>query len=241
MFVEPLQAATMWKFIQRLLAFFGLILLTALALCFTHYPWRAYRWLGTDAAVMPEEPDVIVMLGGGGIPSESGLMRSYMVSEAARQYSNALVAVAMPDTNDISSVRLKDELILRGIKAERIVWEDRGRNTREQALRLRDMLYADGADPIVLLVTSPAHLKRSMLTFRKAGFTQIFAVTEFGVSIKTDLEYDDQDLGSNPIVPMPDIGSNVILRYHFWNNLGLEARLVHEWAALVYYRLMGWI
>lgn len=231
----------MRKFLHRLLAFFGLILLAAIALCFTQIPWRAYEWLGTDKQVLAEEPDVLVMLGGGGVPSESGLMRSYVLAEAARLFPNAMVAVAMPDTNDISSIRMKEELVLRGIKAERILWEDQGRNTREQATRLRQMLYADGLDPVVVLVTSPAHMKRSLLTFRKAGFEKIFPQTEFGVSMASNLSYVREDLGAEPAVPMPDIGQNEMLRYHFWSNLSIEVRVLHEFAALAYYRLMGWI
>lgn len=219
----------------------GLVFLTMLALCFTPYPWRAYAWLARDGHVLASPPEVLVLLGGGGIPSESGLMRSYVLARMARAHPNAMVAVAMPDTNDVSCIRMREELILRGIQPERIMWEDQGRNTREQALRLRDMLYADGMEPAVLVVTSPNHLKRTLLTFRKAGFHDITGVAEFGESLTADMHYEREDLGGKPAVPLPDIGRSYTFRYAFWNNLSYQMRVLHELAGMAYYRVMGWI
>jgi hypothetical protein len=56
-----------------------------------------------------------------------------------------------------------------GIAPERIVYEDRSRNTHENAQFTRDMLNP-GADEIWLLVTSAWHMPRSMGVFRAAGF-----------------------------------------------------------------------
>lgn len=219
----------------------GLVFLVILGLCFTPYPWRAYAWLARDSHIPAGEPEVLVLLGGGGIPSESGLMRSYLLAQLARRHPNALVAVAMPDTNDVSCIRMREELVLRGIKPERMVWEDQGRNTREQALRLHDLLYADGMRPAVLLVTSPNHLKRALLTFRKAGFHDITGVAEFGESLTADMHYEREDLGGKPALPLPDIGRSYTFRYAFWNNLGYLTRVLNELSGLAYYRLMGWI
>jgi uncharacterized SAM-binding protein YcdF (DUF218 family) len=235
----------MFRLIRRLLtgvlATAGLVLLTILALCFTPYPWRAYAWLARDGHVLTTSPEVLVLMGGGGIPSESGLMRSYVLAQLARKYSNAMVAVAMPDTNDVSCIRMREELILRGIAPDRIVWEDQGRNTREQAMRLHAMLYADGMEPAVLVVTSPNHMKRTLLTFRKAGFHDITGVAEFGESLNADMTYAREELGGKTALALPDIGQSYTLRYTFWNNLYFQLRTLHELAGLAYYRLMGWI
>lgn len=234
----------MFRFFRRLLAGVlmgaGLVLLLVVALCFTPFPWRAYAWLARDTQSLTGEPDVLVMLGGGGIPSESGLMRSYALAEQARRHPNALVAVAMPDTNDLSCIRMKEELVMRGISPDRIIWEDQGRNTREQALRLHTMLYADGMEPNTLLVTSPNHMKRALLTFRKAGFHAITGRSEFGEALTADLHYTRQELGGTAAA-LPDIGQSYTLRYSFWNNLHYQFRVLHELAGLAYYRVMGWI
>lgn len=219
----------------------GVVFVTILALCFTPYPWRAYTWLARDGHVLKSAPDVLVLMGGGGIPSETGLMRSYVVAQMARIHPNALVAVAMPDTNDVSCIRMREELILRGIQPDRIVWEDRGRNTREQAMRLRTMLYADGMEPAVLVITSPNHVKRCLLTFRKAGFHEVAGLAEFGESLTADMHYEREDLGGKPAIPLPDIGRTYTFRYAFWNNLGYQMRVLHELTGLAYYRVMGWI
>lgn len=235
----------MWRILKRavggLVSGAGLVFLLFLGLCFTPYPWRTYAWMARDPHVLAQEPEVIVMLGGGGIPSESGLMRSYVLAQAARRYPNAMVAVAMPDTNDLSCIRMKEELVMRGIKPDRMVWEDQGRNTREQALRLHAMLYADGMTPPVLLITSPNHMKRSLLTFRKAGFHDIAGLAEFGESLTADMHYEREDLGGRPALPLPDIGRSYTFRYAFWNNLSYQMRVLNELAALTYYRFMGWI
>ena len=229
------------RVVQVLVGGAGLVFLTILALCFTPYPWRAYAWLARDGHVLTASPEVLVLMGGGGIPSESGLMRSYVVAQLARTYPNAMVAVAMPDTNDVSCIRMREELILRGIKPERMVWEDQGRNTREQALRLHDLLYGDGLEPAVLVVTSPNHIKRTLLAFRKAGFHDVTAVAEFGESLSSNLQYQREEMGGKSVVPLPDIGRSYTLRYTFWNNLYFQLRTYHELAGLAYYRLMGWI
>lgn len=229
------------RWVTRVLAVAGAVFLIFLGLCFTPYPWRAYAWMARDPHVLGQEPEVLVMLGGGGIPSESGLMRSYVLAQAARRHPNALVAVAMPDTNDLSCIRMKEELVMRGVQPDRIVWEDQGRNTREQAVRLHEMLYADGMEPSVLLITSPNHMKRSLLTFRKAGFQNIGGLAEFGESLTADMHYEREDMGGAPALPLPEIGRSYTFRYAFWNNLAYQMRVLNEFAALAYYRLMGWI
>lgn len=102
--------------LARLLILAGLALLVLLTLCFTPVPWRIYRWLGTDSAALYAEPDYIVVLGGGGIPSESGLMRTYRAAEEGRRWPTARLIVALPgqvgaDTSQAD--RMRAELILR--------------------------------------------------------------------------------------------------------------------------------
>ncbi len=221
----------------------GLVFLLSLILAFTPLPWRAYRWLASDPEDLGRPPQYIVILGGGGIPSESGLMRTYWGAGAARKHIHATVVVALPVDGELAgsaTARMRDELMLRGVERDRILIEPQGRNTREQALNVGGMIGPDHRKAPVLIVTSPDHMKRALLTFRKAGFGRVAPLAAFSESVQAPLTYDTKELGGRDI-PMPNIGSMTSLKYRFWNNLGFQLRVARELTALGYYRLMGWI
>jgi uncharacterized SAM-binding protein YcdF (DUF218 family) len=226
------------RWLRNALALLGCGVVVMWILCFTNYPWYWYRWLSARDDVLRGTPDVIVVLGGGGIPSETGLMRSYVAAEAARHHTNALVVVAMPDARDPSTRGMLDELAARGVSRERLRLEDQGRNTWEQARHLRRMLAAGGADPAILLITSPDHMRRALGALRKAGFTRAGGRPADSVSLAADLSIEPAaETGGRPGVP--DVGS-VQVRYGIWNNFGLLNRCVRESVALLYYRVEGW-
>ena len=188
--------------------------------------------------MLREPPDFIVVLGGGGIPSESGLMRSYVAAAAARDFPETMVVVAMPDARDPSTQAMLDELVLRGVKRERLMLEDQGRNTWEQARHLRRMLAADGVEPVVLLITSPDHMRRAAGALHRAGFAQVGSRPADSVSVAADLSIEPAaELGG--LAGVPDVGS-VQLRYGVWNNFALLNRCLRESIALLYYRAEGW-
>lgn len=228
---------------RGLLALVGLAAVTLAALGFTSLPWKAYAWLSTDAARLGDGPEYIVVLGGGGIPSRSGLVRSYRAAEAARRFEDATVIVALPQDDELEKsapARMKAELVLRGVAADRILLEPGGRNTREQALNVAEMIDADPARAPVLVVTSPDHLKRALLSFRKAGFGRVAGLPSLEESVAIDLSYDADALGGNGL-PVPDVGGMITVRYRFWTNLAYEMDVARELCALAYYRLKGWI
>ena len=131
------------RILKTILIVSGCLFLTLFLLCFTTAPfWTWYR-LSTKYAGIHRPPDVIIVLGGGGMPSESGLMRCWYGAKAATYYNRSGVIVALPgDTTDsMSSVnRMKRELVLRGVESERIRVEDAGTNTRSQALNIYSLL-----------------------------------------------------------------------------------------------------
>lgn len=205
-------------------------------------PWPILRWLGTDPRPLAGEPDYIVMMGGGGIPSESGLMRAFRTAELASLFPRAKVVVAMPfepgeGPGDVGGVAR--ELMLRGVARDRLMQEGQGRHTREQAVRVREMLVGSREEPVVLVVTSPDHLRRSLLAFRKAGFARVHGSSVFSQALRADLAYGADSAGEPDVVPA--LGRSLLLRYRLWDNLELEARLLRELAALLYYRAHGWI
>ncbi|MFH0908951.1 MAG: YdcF family protein [bacterium] len=227
------------KIVRVLIDVTGLASVILVVLCFTPCPWRVLTWLGQDPVPLEGEPDGIVLLSGGGIPSESGLMRCYEAAAAARRFSNAFVVVAMPEEADeqtSSAMRMFEEFEMRGVPRDRLKLEGRGRNTHEQAVNTFAMLGATTNQPVLLIVTSPDHMRRSLKTFRKAGFVRVHGAAAYDVAVNADLRYDVDTLGLQTAV-----GGNLVVRYQFWNNLMMEARIVREFFALGYYGLMGWL
>ncbi len=222
----------------------GIALICGCLLNLTSCPWRVYSWLATDEYVFPGEPDYIVVLGGGGIPSESGLMRTYYGASAATHFfKTAKVIVALPEEpgQEPSSLALmKRELEMRGVSRNRILAEGEGHNTREQALLAARMLGGDFDRYRLLLVTSPEHMKRSLLAFRKAGFKQVMGWPAMDVSVEVEMTYEDDELGGHWSLA-PDVGDALMIRYTFWNHLNYTLKSTREIVALAYYWVRGWV
>lgn len=217
----------------------GLTFAGVLVLPVTPVPWNWYRAMAQPEPNFTSEPSVLVMMGGGGIPSESGLTRSYKLAEAAKVFPKARVIVCMPlEPDETLPGLIEKELMMRGVALERIKREPNGRNTREQALEVFKM--AGNGDPVIGLVTSPEHMKRTWLSFRKAGFSRIVAIPSWSEEIKADLRYHEAELGSSTSLGGA-VGGNDIIKYKFWDNLGILLRCTRETVAIAYYRLMGWV
>ena len=235
----------------------GSFFLLGIVLTFTSAPFWIWYGLGTSKAEISGTPHYIVVLGGSGIPSETGLMRTYFAALAADHFPDAMVIVALPGerTDTLSSVnRMKAEMILRGVEPERVMLEDSGTNTRAQAMLIRELIsnyeLRITNDEIsssslvsrpssLLLITSPEHLYRAVLTFRKAGFKQVDGLPAFESDIESDISFTARKLGGRRWIP--DVGSSITLRYQFWTQLQYEILIIREWLAIAYYWLMGWI
>jgi uncharacterized SAM-binding protein YcdF (DUF218 family) len=233
--------------------FFGAIFLFAIILAFTSLPFHIWYNHGLTKAGIHRPPDYIVILGGGGMPSESGLMRTWYGAKAANYFSKARVIIALPGNSQdsLSSINLmKKELVLRRVNQDRIFLEDSGTNTRAQAvnihkiitnyeLRITNKLSIVNCPLSILIVTSPEHLTRSVLTFKKAGFLKVDGLPAFEITIESDIIYNDRHMGGRKWIP--GIGGNITLRYQFWTQLRYEELLIREYLALFYYKLKGWI
>lgn len=182
------------------------------------------------------------MLGGAGIPSGDGLIRSFYTAKLSTAHPEARVIIAMPGniTDSLSAPCLvAHELFLRGVKMNVISYENNGHNTREQALKLAAGKTSLQLNQPLTLVTSPEHMKRAILAFRKCGFTLVSGLPAFEYSLDADLTFNDTNLKGNPIAP--PIGNNLQLRYQFWNHLKYEIIVLREYFGLAYYKLRGWI
>jgi len=218
----------------------GVFFIICVILAFTTLPYWGIHWLGTSKSNLEREPQTIILLGGGGMPSESNLMRCWYIALAAESFRNADVLIAMPGkTNDSLStpVRIKKELVLRGIEPERIIFESKGTNTRSQALHCKKMLNAENA---ILLITSPENTLRSVLSFRKAGFRKVDALPAFENATEANLKFKDDELGGNKMM-IPDVGNSISVRYQLWNHLKYEIIFFREILAISYYKIRGWI
>jgi uncharacterized SAM-binding protein YcdF (DUF218 family) len=221
----------------------GVLFLMVLILSFTTLPYWGYYWLGTSQSKISGKPDYIVLLGGGGMPSESSLMRTFFVHRAAVESPESRIVISIPGdpTDSLSTARLvAAELVLKGISPERILYEQTATNTRSEAIQLQHFNQEILTDKAILLVTSPEHMRRAVLVFKKAGFTKVNALPTFENAIEANLFFDDDKLGGNKTL-VPDIGDNTAVRYQFWNHLKYEILIAREMAALAYYKLRGWI
>lgn len=222
---------------------FGVLFLLILALSFTTLPYWGYYWLGTSKSKITEKPDYIVLLGGGGMPSESSLMRAFFVHRAAVESPESRIIISIPGNpeDSLSTAKLvAAELISKGIDRQRILYEQIGTNTRSEALHLLNFNAEKLTEKSILLVTSPEHMRRAVLVFRKAGFTRVNALPAFENAIEANLFFEDDKLGGNKTL-LPDVGGNTSVRYQFWNHLKYEILIAREIAALTYYKLRGWI
>ncbi len=214
------------QFVRRLfrLSVLGLALLALLQLmsAVTGIPPSVFAWFAGPPLEGP--PGTIVVLGGGGIPSESGLIRTYHASAMATNHPDARIIVSLPADGDpeTSSVgRMRDELVMRGIDRDRIRMEHHALNTHQQAVAIFEMIGRAAPDDPILLVTSPSHGRRSVLCFRKAGFTKV------GTSVAVSREIE------------ADMGNHLFARYGFWRSLEMMTRYGRELTAMVYYKLRG--
>jgi uncharacterized SAM-binding protein YcdF (DUF218 family) len=244
--------------LKKFLIITGIVSSLMVVLAFTPLPFHVWYRLSMKKAGIHRPPEYIIVLGGGGMPSESGLIRCWYAATAAIHFNRAKIIVALPgDTaSENSSVTLmKKELIIRGVEPSRIFYESQGANTRAQAVNIAEKSTNDERrttkdlsaptsyfvlrTSYFLIVTSPEHLYRAVLTFKKAGFSKVDGLPSFERAIESDMLFDGGKLGGRKYIP--DVGGSITLRYGFWTQINYEFLVLREWVALAYYKLKGWV
>ena len=225
-----------FKKTSRFLLFFcGVSAIIMIALAFTDVPYFAYHQLGTHCKGLKGNPKVIVVLGGSGMPSADGLIRTYYTAEAALKFPQAEVIIAHPYDNDSLSTYQIDlmahELIIRGVDSLRIRYEPNGTSTHSQAAHISEMLLVQSEAP-VLVITSPEHMYRSIRSLQKAGLNNVGGLPSF-----------EQPISEEKLKGNKKNGQKVTLdwRYNFWSDLRYEILVLREYCAIAYYKLNGWI
>jgi len=177
---------------------------------------------------------VIVVLGAGSVnlrasgrqlssvTAEAGLR----VLEAARLFDllNGPLVIASGGVTERDrgaapgSVALQRALIALGVGADRIVLESESKNTRDEATIVKRILADRGLTDFIL-VTSPLHMRRSMLAFEQQGMHPI----------------------ASPSQLMPDRPARrgAFLPSDMW--LQLCDDVLYEWLARGYYWWRGWL
>ncbi|HRO39608.1 MAG TPA: YdcF family protein [Flavobacteriales bacterium] len=229
-------AAALARALRHLCMFVGVAAFLMLLLAFTRVPFDAHRWLGTAGGLCSGPQDAIVVLGGSGMPSGPELMRCHVAAQLARESTSASVVLLLPQDTALAKAMVH-ELGLKGVPSAHITWVLHGRNTREQAVDLAQAMPGM-KNRRMALVTAPENMYRSLLTFRKLGFSQVAGAPAFDHALFSDLAYDHLGIGGRGY--LPDLSSSTGLRYNFWNYLKLEITCLREYAAMAYYRLNGW-
>ena len=208
-----------------------------LLLSLTDVPFYAYHWLGVSNSKLSGKPDTIVILGGSGMPSPDGLIRTYYGAEAAKQFSDAKIIIALP-FNEHDSLRqlqlMAHELIVKGIDSMRIKFEPFGFNTHSQAVNIANMFGSDKSAVSLLLITGPEHMYRAVRTFRKAGFVNTAGVATFENPVDEEMAKDKDKAKDTRI-------KSLALRYNMWSYLNYELLVMREYVAICYYKVKGWI
>ncbi len=229
--------ATAMHFIKCLIMTVGAGFILLVAFAFTRIPYDIHRWLGYTVSEYTYKPEYIVMLGGSGMPSESNLIRLYYLQNLATKFPESKIIITHPhDTAVVMEMALF--LTKMGVERDRISMMLKGTNTREQASELISAFPVLLSSKIVI-VTSPENMYRSILTFKKLHFKKVGGEPAYENAMYVDLSYDRKKLGEKYYVP--DVSENMSLRYDFWNYLKLEVIVLREFAAILFYKLNGWI
>jgi uncharacterized SAM-binding protein YcdF (DUF218 family) len=187
----------------------------------------------TSAAQAPGV-HVVVLLGSGSINLRASSRQLSVVSmgaglrvlEAAR-LSDLLGGATVIASGGVTerdsaaapeSDALRRALIDVGVPADRIVLESESKNTHDEAVVIKRMLAERGVSDFVL-VTSPLHMRRSMLTFEHEGMHPIASPSQ----LTTDRSAPRSRLAPNDL------------------SLTISDGVVYEWAARAFYWWKGWM
>lgn len=220
--------------LKRIVFILGVLQLIFILLSFTSLPYWAYYGLASVDDKLTEKPQTIIIMGGDGMPSPSGLMRLYNGINKAKEYNNAAIILALPYNESDSTRQLNlmaHEMVLKGIDTNRIAFAPNGFNTRSQALELKQL--CDTLSP-TLLISSPEHMFRCLASFKKVGFKNI------GGSPSFEKPSDEERLKNKNKKENLEV-DNLSLRYNMWSYMQYEIIVLREYTAITYYWFKDWI
>jgi uncharacterized SAM-binding protein YcdF (DUF218 family) len=204
---------------------------------------RTLEWQYLPPSVMPHA-DVIVLLGGGEMPStppqplagvnEAGdriIYAAWLYQQGAAPHvlaSGGVVGVDGPALQP-GAEAMRQLLSIMGVPPDALWLEPRSRNTYENAVETKKLLDPEGIRRIIL-VTSAMHMPRAYAIFSKLGFDVIPAPTDYAV---TGAAWDYY-LTPNPAIQV----FNLFPSAEALNN---TMRALKEHIGIAVYRLRGWL
>ena len=229
-----------WRMGVMILAL-GLLLLTsnrwvALGLA------RSLEWRFVPQGELPPA-DVIVVLGGGTLSAQYPRPTVEVGNAGDRLiYAALLYREGKADHLLLTGGRLdwvsagdspaEDMAVLLemlGVPRQAMWLESDSRNTYENAVNSRKILEERGIKRI-LLVTSAAHMPRSVALFEKQGFDVIPAPTDFTITQKGWADLKTSGIAGYLLSLLPSV-----------DNLALTTHILKEYFGILIYRLNGWM
>ncbi|GAB5539252.1 MAG: hypothetical protein Salg2KO_13550 [Salibacteraceae bacterium] len=219
--------------IRATLLVLGVLLFVAVCLSFTSIPFWAHYNLSVTESTLTSDPEQVIILSGGGMPSGDGLMKVFYASKLVRKYPEMEVVIALPnDTADSAGVKnimlYKTALAGFGVDTGKVKWLKDGYNTRTQAVA-----SAGSKHKPTIVLTEPVHTYRAVSAFRNVGFTQVQGIATH----ETALGEVGLSSSKSELVEIRSLG----LRYNVWSYIRYEVLVLREYTALSYYWLRGWI
>jgi len=200
----------------------GVLSLLVIGIAFTGNERIAVKWL--SSVDYKSDCDFIVLLPAGPIPNPTMLTRIVVASREFKKNPQAKIIISLvadPPLESSSIWEIRDELILRGVVKENIFLEIKARNTAEHAKYVKETRLIDPIKHSFLIVTSPLHMRRSVMAFKAVGFSHIYGTT----GLKAP--------------PKENLGWGQFFRYDIWNALHTEIGIMREIVAIIYYKVTG--
>jgi uncharacterized SAM-binding protein YcdF (DUF218 family) len=185
-------------------------------------PWDATRGAPTGIIVLGGALDTVVSPARGEVALNEAAERMTAVAELARRFPDARIVFTGGSGRIIYDGAPESDLAARlfdsfGIAKQRVLLEDKSRDTGENARFTRDLVQPKPAERW-LIVTSAHHMPRSVGVFRAAGFP----VEAFPVDYRTRGAID-------LLRPFATLG----------DGLRRTDTATREWVGLLMYRLAG--
>lgn len=188
--------------------------------------------------------EIIVVLGGGtesfGPPRQGVELNGAgdRLLQAARLYREGAASKILLSGGNITwlgnrpstpAEEMQEIMLFLGVPQDALVLQTKSQNTYEDALYSAEILRANGIDRI-LLVTSAAHMPRSVALFEHQGFEVIPVPADYAVP---DYAWEDLWRGS--------IGSQLINLIPNSGALNQTTSSLKEYIGLLVYWLRGWL
>jgi len=228
------------KILRVIFIAFGIVFVSLIGLSLTEQPFWIVYHLGTSNSAIVSTPDYIVMMGAGGMPGPKSLLRCYYTAREAKIYAEAKILIAMPAEPGkflgSDPYEMYEEIARCGIDKSRFIFEIKGTDTHSQACNIFAMLKTQPNNNL-LIVTSPEHMYRSILTFEKCGFQNVDGVSSFGAALDNNLLLTPEEYEADEV----PLSRNITMRYNMWNYLKVEVEIIREIIALGYYKYKGYL